>query len=226
VRAKNHEHDALLKEIEESQPDVVIVVEFSRHWYTAFKTSPILAPYVYGTAAKSHQSSVNVFSRIPIASDTRAWVGDRAVETVEIPLGSRTLRVIGLHAVRPEFKRDFDYNDYWSEAIPMLFANKGPLVVIGDFNATEHSLVYQQLTAGRLRSAHDDRGRGWATTWPNGEWLLPPIRIDQAFLSPEVECVRIIEGMGRGSDHKPLILDVRLRPDQVSFGTSAGTASN
>jgi endonuclease/exonuclease/phosphatase (EEP) superfamily protein YafD len=84
------------------------------------------------------------------------------------------------------------------------------LVAIGDFNATQYSLVYEQLKAGGLRSAHDDRGRGCATTWPNGMVLVPPIRIDQAFLSAEVVCQGIAEGVGRGSDHKPLILDVQL----------------
>jgi endonuclease/exonuclease/phosphatase (EEP) superfamily protein YafD len=96
--------------------------------------------------------------------------------------------------------------------IPILTAEQGPLVIVGDFNATEHSLVYEQLTSEWLRSAHDDRGRGYATTWPNRRNWLPPIRIDQVLLSPQVECERIVEGRGLGSDHKPLIVDVRLRP--------------
>ena len=83
--------------------------------------------------------------------------------------------------------------------------------VVGDFNASEHSIVYMRLTEHRLRSAHDDRGRGYATTWPNGEYWCPPIRIDHAFVSPEIEVERIVEGRGRGSDHKPLIVDLRLR---------------
>jgi hypothetical protein len=42
---------------------------------------------------------------------------------------------------------------------------------------------------------------------------VPPIRIDQAFLSPDVECLGIAEGVGRGSDHKPLILDLLIRDE-------------
>jgi endonuclease/exonuclease/phosphatase (EEP) superfamily protein YafD len=67
------------------------------------------------------------------------------------------------------------------------------------------------LTESGLRSAHDDRGRGYATTWPNGQNLCPPIRIDHALVSPEIEVESIREGRGRGSDHKPLILDVHIR---------------
>jgi endonuclease/exonuclease/phosphatase (EEP) superfamily protein YafD len=67
------------------------------------------------------------------------------------------------------------------------------------------------LIAMGLRSAHVDRGRGYATTWPNGRLPFPPIRIDQALLSPDVECLRIEEGIGVGTDHEPLIVDVRVR---------------
>jgi endonuclease/exonuclease/phosphatase (EEP) superfamily protein YafD len=84
------------------------------------------------------------------------------------------------------------------------------VVVLGDFNATQHSRVYKQLKADGMRSAHEDRGRGYATTWPNGKQPIPPIRIDQAFLSPSVECISIDEGVGRESDHKPLLLDLRI----------------
>jgi len=98
--------------------------------------------------------------------------------------------------------------------IPEIMAEQGPLVVVGDCNATQYSAVYQRLTADRLRSAHEDRGRGYATSWPNGQLWLPPIRIDQAFISREVECLDIKEGEGRGSDHKPLILDIKIRPNQ------------
>jgi endonuclease/exonuclease/phosphatase (EEP) superfamily protein YafD len=82
--------------------------------------------------------------------------------------------------------------------------------VVGDFNATQHSRVYEQLMSGHFRSAHEDRGRGYATTWPNGLRPVPPIRIDQALMSPQVECVSIVEGTGLGSDHKPLILELRV----------------
>jgi endonuclease/exonuclease/phosphatase (EEP) superfamily protein YafD len=105
----------------------------------------------------------------------------------------------------------YDYFGYWKAIVPVLTSQKGPVLIVGDFNATEHSLVYKQLKDSGLRSAHDDRGRGYAMTWPNGTLPIPPIRIDQAFLSPDVECLDIREGVGEGSDHKPLIVDVRLR---------------
>jgi endonuclease/exonuclease/phosphatase (EEP) superfamily protein YafD len=175
--------------------------------------SPFFASYPYGGGMDNQRlGTVNVFSKIPLKSDRQDWAGGRGLQTIEIPVGSETLHIIGLHAPRPMDFHDDDYDSFWSRTLPMILSEKGPLVVIGDFNATQYSALYEQLTADRLRSAHQDRGRGYATTWPNGQFLLPPIRIDQALLSPEIECVGIREGEGRGSDHKPLILDVKIHP--------------
>jgi endonuclease/exonuclease/phosphatase (EEP) superfamily protein YafD len=215
VRALNTEHAALLEEIQAANPDVIVLVEFSWLWHLAYHHSPVFAAYPYGGRMDNQQlGTVNVFSRIPLTSSKKDWFGGRELQTIEIPVGSKTLHIIGLHAPRPMRIRNDDYEGFWSRTIPTILAEKGPLVVVGDCNATQYSVVYQQLTADRLRSAHEDRGRGYATSWPNGQLWLPPIRIDQAFVSPEVECVDIKEGEGRGSDHKPLILDVKIRRDQ------------
>jgi endonuclease/exonuclease/phosphatase (EEP) superfamily protein YafD len=212
VMGRNAEHDAMLQEIAEADPDVIVLVEFSWPWHIAFTNSPVMAPYQYGSGhLKSHINTVNVFSRLPLTTEMQNWVSRRAVHTVDIQLGAQTLRLTGLHAPRPIDQPTHDYTGYWEEMVPLLTAEPGPLVVVGDCNATEHSRVYKQLTASRLRSAHDDRGRGYATTWPNGHYLCPPIRIDQAFVSPEVEVERIVEGRGHGSDHKPLIVDLHVR---------------
>jgi endonuclease/exonuclease/phosphatase (EEP) superfamily protein YafD len=212
VLAGNNEFDALLEEIAEADPDVIVLVEFSGRWYRAFQNSPIMASYIYGSGhLRSHIHTVNVFSKLPLANEIQNWVSGRAVHTVDIPLEANSLRIVGLHAPRPIPGPKYNYSEYWEEMIRLLTAEQGPLVVVGDCNATEHSKVYKRLTESQLRSAHEDQGRGLATTWPNGKNLCPPIRIDQALVSPEIDVERIVEGRGRGSDHKPLILDVRVR---------------
>ena len=87
-----------------------------------------------------------------------------------------------------------------------------PLIIIGDFNTTQHSRFYRQLTDAGMIDAHRQHGRGLTTTWPNG-WSpgVPPIRVDQAMISPDLACLDISEGIGAGSDHKPVILEVALQ---------------
>jgi endonuclease/exonuclease/phosphatase (EEP) superfamily protein YafD len=213
VRLENRERGAMLREIRDANPDVVVLVEFWAWWRNAVVHSPLMADYPYGNGLSPEHAggnSVNIFSKLPLKSETSEWVAGRCVEIIKISIGSQSLQVVGLHAPRPMQFRDNDYNGYWSRVIPLLIGIGRPLVVVGDCNATQYSHVYQQLKAGGLRSAHEDQGRGYATTWPNGEYPVPPIRIDQAFLSHEVECLGISEGRGLGSDHKPLILDIAI----------------
>jgi endonuclease/exonuclease/phosphatase (EEP) superfamily protein YafD len=216
VRAENAEYAALLKEMQDANPDVIVLVEFTPNWHRAYFHSPFFAAYPYGSGMKNMaMGTANVFSKLPLKSEEQNWFGGRGLQTFEIPIGSETLHIIGLHAPRPQNSRGDDYEGFWRRTIPLILNEKGPLVVVGDCNATQFSSVYQQLTADRLRSAHQDRGRGYATTWPNGQYGFPSlIRIDQALLSPEIECLDIKEGEGRGSDHKPLILDVKIRPSR------------
>ena len=212
VRILNKEQAALLREIDVAKPDVVVLVEFSWLWQIAFRRAPEMKAFPYGSGMEQAQvDSVNIFSRLPLRSDTQEWIAGRCVESVDIPLGSQTLRLVGLHAPRPMRIRDNDYEGFWNRVIPLLRDERHPLVVVGDCNATQYSLVYEQIKALGLRSAHEDRGRGYETSWPNGDLSLPPIRIDQAFLSSDVACLGIEPGVGRGSDHKPFILDVQIR---------------
>jgi endonuclease/exonuclease/phosphatase (EEP) superfamily protein YafD len=214
VNGANTEYQSLLHEIQEANPDVIMLAEFSSRWQMAFLHSPVIAAYPYGDGLQNARlDSVSVFSKLPLKSERHDWVAGRAIQTIKVPVDSETLRIIGLHSPRPTDNHRDNYDAFWNYTIPLLLSEQGPQVVVGDCNATQYSVVYQRLTANRLRSAHEDRGRGYATSWPNGYYPLPPIRIDQAFLSPEVECLSIREGEGRGSDHKPLILDVRIRPN-------------
>jgi endonuclease/exonuclease/phosphatase (EEP) superfamily protein YafD len=227
VREISEEYPSMLQEIADADPDVIVLVEYGWGWHLTFKTSPVMAPYKYGSGhLQSHIGSVNVFSRLPLKTEVQNWVGGRPMHTIEVQLGSQTLRVIGLHAPRPMNVPQYNYYKYWEEKMPLLVSQPGPVVIVGDFNATQHSRVYQQLIEQRLRSAHQDRGRGYATTWPNGHYLAPPIRIDQALLSPEVECVSIREGIGRGSDHRPLVVDVRIRQSFIAKSQPGASGTN
>ncbi len=221
VRGYNTQYQPLFEEIKAADPDIIILVEFSWPWHMAYLRSPISTMYPYGDRADKQQAgAVSVFSKLPLKSAKLENVSGRGVRTIEIPLGSEVLRLIGLHSPRPEDSRGDDYKGFWGRMIPQILgdAEQGPLVVVGDFNATQYSAVYAKLTKDRLRSAHEDRGRGYANTWPNGQLKRLPslIRIDQALLSPEVECLDIHEGQGKGSDHQPLILDVKIRPADYS----------
>lgn len=81
-------------------------------------------------------------------------------------------------------------------------------VVLGARRRLQRHPPPSQLSASPLAPVgrrHERRGRGWATTWPRGRWPLPPLmRLDHVLVTPEVTVQSVREGVGRGSDHRPL----------------------
>jgi len=61
------------------------------------------------------------------------------------------------------------------------------------------------------------QGRPYQMTWPRNRRIVPPLaRIDHVLTTRGLAVTRIAAGVGRGSDHRPLIADVAV------VGTAAG----
>jgi endonuclease/exonuclease/phosphatase (EEP) superfamily protein YafD len=213
VYGNNADPGRFMEEVAEFDPDIILFAEYYFRWHNALAPLPMMKAYPYGHGKDMRfVGQIGIFSKRQIKNARRIWSTGRLSYEFDVDVGGELLRVFCLHAPRPMDLPSHDYSGYWNDLTPLLLELPDPAVVMGDFNATQYSRVYHTLIADELRSAHEDRGRGFATSWPNGRYPIPPIRIDHALLSPRVECVRIVEGRGLGSDHKPLVLDVRIRP--------------
>jgi endonuclease/exonuclease/phosphatase (EEP) superfamily protein YafD len=207
----NLDMDSLLDEALREDPDVIVLVEVQPYWWRQMIEQNPLKAYPFGTdMLHRNAGDIGVFSRLPVRRMDPIRVENRTILSLDILCGTESLQLFALHSPRPMFQVNDDYFKFWQKVDQVVAEQRGPSVVIGDFNATQHSRVYEQLESDGLRSAHEDRGLGYVTTWPNRQQPVPPIRIDQAFLSPEVECLSIEEGAGSGSDHKSLILELRV----------------
>lgn len=88
---------------------------------------------------------------------------------------------------------------------------RGPVILLGDFNATGASVVYRTLTA-RLKAARSlAPKRHPSATFPS---QLPVLRIDHLFVSPEIQVADVFapyEPLARvASDHLPLVMDFEV----------------
>ena len=214
VQARNRQIDDILAEARSFDPDVIVLAEMHQWWWGELtRQRPFAADYPFGTDLdRRNAGDVAVFSRLPVQRFGQIPIAGRYVLALDLPLGDQMLRLFALHSPRPTPDSRDSYYKFWELITRVVTEDQGPVVVIGDFNATQYSRIYRQLQEGGLRSAHEVRGRGLANTWPQKKSPFPLIRIDQAFLSPEVECVSIREGDAPGSDHRSLILDLLVRP--------------
>ena len=152
-----------------------------------------------------------VLSRIPLEKiEFVNLVGDpgRAL-LAHARLGDRTVALIGVHARKPRHAADFELRSRQLAQIGQLVdSQNGPVVVAGDFNATAYSFsMHAFLKSTGLAPS------GWRwpplATWPS--WLpYFGLQIDHVLTRGAIAVVHAEAGPDLGSNHRPLIADLRL----------------
>lgn len=223
VLTANVSHDnptpgKLLAEIESEDPDVVVLVEYTTRWQEVVGRRRSFGeryPERY-EVVRDDASGIAVFAKIPLTDTKSVNVGGWPIVRTTVTLNGQPVRIYGIHAVGPD--RDGARHRRQHDRITELVAAEPDgraLVVAGHFNATPYEPAYGAYADLGLDNAHEQRGRGFAWTYPNGagwprSWLK--VRIDHVFVSEELVAVRIWEGQGAGSDHRPVVADVAFRP--------------
>ncbi|MCA9604587.1 MAG: endonuclease/exonuclease/phosphatase family protein [Myxococcales bacterium] len=206
----NQTPEVLLEELLAARADVLVLEEVSPQWIALLTSPRVTDAFPYrDLVARDDAFGIAILSQHPI---TRSEL----VDLVGVPMLDATvrvagtdLRVLGVHTLPPV---DAEYADVWRRQLAALVRHvrtaEGPLVVAGDFNATLFHQGVHDLQAAGLADVHDATGRGLASTWPNGVFPAPPIALDHVFISRDLAPVSVREGVGAGSDHRPLIVDL------------------
>jgi vancomycin resistance protein VanJ len=96
---------------------------------------------------------------------------------------------------------------YLQDALSVIGAPAGPVIVLGDFNSSDQSRTYlrmRQIFADAFASA----GRGFGFTWPNPRRFMPVVRIDYVFLSDALHAHDAYVGCESSSDHCYLVAEL------------------
>jgi endonuclease/exonuclease/phosphatase (EEP) superfamily protein YafD len=132
-----------------------------------------------------------------------------------------TVRVINLHLETPRDGLNAVFSEFWTGADRMReeierrakiselaseLAGEAPLTLVaGDFNMPIESAIYRRDWS-RFHNAFSEVGWGWGGTKLT-RWFQ--VRIDHVLTSDDWEVDRCWLGPRLGSDHRPLIADVR-----------------
>lgn len=86
------------------------------------------------------------------------------------------------------------------------------LILGGDFSFTQNSPQAAALRRIGLEDAQDLGNWGRGTTWPVNSFLrwIPGLRLDHIYLGSSLTCVDCRTGVGKGSDHRPVIARIGL----------------
>jgi endonuclease/exonuclease/phosphatase (EEP) superfamily protein YafD len=221
VLAGNQAPAAVLRLVRASDADLVVIVDAKRmRWRRViFDLSDLYPSCVprqrWPEPARRwlEPPRVFLFSRFPIVDDAVAGSSGGPCLAVELAAGGQSMVVAGVH-VSPMLPgaRHRRLRRELAQFAEFVGRTDRPVLVAGDFNATPWSPHFRDLIeAAGLRNAAD--GRGYVATWPS--WFCPArIPIDHILLKGPLTVTSLRRGPAVGSDHYPLIADLRLLPSR------------
>lgn len=210
----NEDYGPIAREILEADPDLLFVQEFGEKSEEQFAADGIAERLPYRQAAYENAFfGMAIYSRFPLEDVEAIDAAGRPFLRATITVEGIPVRLYHVHPTSPGLGSGIDdkWNAGWEAITTALAAENGHVVVAGDFNMNQHHRWYRRLEALGFINAHEERGRGNATTWPRTRPLVQ-IRIDHVFHTSLVACLSVREGRGEGSDHRPVIADLALLP--------------
>jgi endonuclease/exonuclease/phosphatase family metal-dependent hydrolase len=212
VHFANPDIGRIAEEIVATSPDLVALQEIDLDGAAGLRKSGALGRFPHAaTVIRTGPAAIGLWSRFPLADVRVDDVYGMPFISATVVSGGRRLRVYTVHLIAPVDGDRVRWRAQLRWLDEELRRQSGPLVISGDFNATRYHPSFRRLLADRLGDAHERNGRGWAMTWPRDQWPLPPLmRIDHVLVSPDIGVRSVKEGLGQGSDHRPIIADLVL----------------
>ena len=211
VLAQNRTPEKVLEFVRAADADLVLLVDADkRDWREVLDELRELYPH---HAPQARRAPALLFSRWPIVSD-RLLLAPRSRRpylVAELAIEGQVLEFVGVHPSSPspsEPHASSRRNRELDHIAEVVQGTDAPVIVAGDFNTTPWSPHFEDLLAAAgLRNAAE--GKGYIPTWPTFFW---PVRIpiDHVLLKGPVAATAVRRGPAVGSDHYPIIADLRL----------------
>lgn len=215
-----NETQALIDVIVAADADVVILQELSTEAAHIF-AAQLLQRYPYQALHPDAEIAIlgqGVLSRFPIR-ENQYWEIGMGQQRVVLDVNGTRVTLYNVHVPNPFSpgrriprvniqRRDVVAADILRRAT----AERGPLILAGDFNMTDQTAVYKSIAA-RYRDTYAERGFGLGPTFPGAHPYAPPLaRIDYVFHSDDVQGIAAKTwSTSGGSDHHPVLVQLGIR---------------
>ena len=216
----NDRVDSMLAEIRDADADVLLLQEYTPAWHKAFQRELGNEYRDHFAFERDDAFGQAIYSRLPFQGEPElVWT----VGSIEIPqlravveVGGREVALYNVHLLPPRY---LDYvmarDGQFAALIEEMEQENRAAVLSEDFNFPTTSPQHRALRALGFVDAHDAAGFGIGNTWPvNGlmRYLpVPGLRLDHVYVNDRIVPLRIRTGRGAGSDHRPLLADLRVQ---------------
>ncbi|NJL81819.1 MAG: endonuclease/exonuclease/phosphatase family protein [Chloroflexaceae bacterium] len=222
VNTQNREFSQVIALTRREKPGLAVFIEVDKSWLEQLDSLRDLLPYSFGEA-NPYNLGIVVFSQYPLINPQVEFFGttQNASITGQVVIANQTLSFVAAHPP-PPLKANFfgDRNQQLDAIGQYLKTVEEPKLVMGDLNITMWSPYYRRLIK-RTGLKNARQGFGILPSWPTqrtyhqvpaaiSSFLLIPI--DHCLVSSGIKVTQIQTGAEIGSDHLPLLVDLKLLP--------------
>jgi len=199
---------AVVQLVRDNQVDVLNLLELTPREVREFESAGLfeLLPYrVFKPVSGANGSGIA--SRYPLTELSLVGPGEMEQPSARIEVGGTPVEIVAAHPVAPVASAATWKSDL--ARLPRPDSGGAVRILAGDFNATlDHAAFRDLLDAGYV-DAGENRGEGFAPTWPSG-YFPPPVTIDHVLVDPRVavDGYRVFDVPD--SDHNAVFAEVTL----------------
>ena len=238
VLATQRSVDGLLRVILEANPDVLMTQELTAPLAQPLEQA-LASRYPYSRLRPDGLwEAQGIWSRYPIVEEER-WDGSTRKANWQhavLNVDGRPVHLVNLHLTTPRI--DMRRGEILPVAVPVgetasarrqevawlaprlraLAAGGDPVIVAGDFNLTDQTPEFRRLLGAGYANAYRQAGWGIDLTYPAvvraRVVFFPLIGIDHVLVSSAARArTATVWPDGGASDHRPVVVDLHLRPD-------------
>jgi len=217
VEQENDRFDQWRDVISDANPDILVVLESDDRWVEAAR--PLFERYPHRVVCpQDNWYGMMMLSRLPIEQhQVRYWVQDD-IPSIDARIrltNDQCVRMIAVHPRPPEpwrgnhaTARDAELT-LWGEELAQ---EPGPVIISGDLN----DVAWSATTRLFLRTSNlldPRRGRGFFNTFHADHWFCR-FPLDHIFHSKHLTVNEIRRLSHIGSDHFPMLIELRLNPQR------------
>lgn len=210
----NQNLDRLLERIKLEDPNLIVMVETDQLKFD--QLTPELEQYPHKFHVNRGQKlGTAIWSKQPFVSDPRLiWDESQTYPTVRFQLPSsdslQPLTVFAIHPPPPIIPSAAESrNQIFNLLATHIRQEVGPLLVVGDFNATSWSPNFSQLVQdAQLNDARV--ANGLQPSWPTFLPSFMRIPIDHVLVNDGVQVINRQTLPNIGSDHLPVLIEIKI----------------
>lgn len=225
VYSNNPDTGILLSTVQESEPDILVLLELTPQLADQMRQLHDLYPHRVARP-RDDNFGIGLYSRLPI-SDYAVQISNKTqIDSLSVTLSlteegqgspdesmndnTPKLHVIATHPPPPGSSTQTEDRNADLEKIATLAADStDPVLLLGDLNTTPWSPAFKDLiSTANLRDGAN--GFGVQPTWPMQIPWLFRIPIDHTLVSESIQVINRKPGPDIGSDHSPVWIEFHL----------------